>query len=345
MDATPRGLSSAEAQARLKQVGPNAQHTKADITGLRLLLNQFKNPLVLLLVFAMALSFFLGETADALIVLSVVLLSALLGFFQEYRAANAVAKLLAIINTKVSVLRDGVASAMPTEQVVPGDIILLSAGDAIPADSALLEAKDVFVDEAALTGESYPAEKSIELAPADAPLSARANALFQGTHVVSGTAKALVVHTGEQTEFGQIYQHLQRPPPETEFERGIRAFGNMLIYITLLLVLAIFAINVYLHKPAVDSFLFALALAVGLTPELLPAIVSITLANGAQAHGETKDHRQAPGCYRKLWQHEYALLRQNRHADRRRNAHSLRAGWRGPRERACAVSRLSQRHI
>ena len=288
LHTTPRGLSSVEAQTRLMQIGPNANRGRAEVTWPRLLLNQFKSPLVLLLVFAMALSFFLGETTDALIVLSVVLLSALLGFFQEYRAANTMAKLLAIIKTRVSVMRDGAAVDVPAEQIVPGDIVLLSAGDAIPADGVLLEANDVFVDEATLTGESYPAEKGAAITPADAPLSGRSNVLFQGTHVVSGMAKALIVHTGVQTEFGQIYQHLQHPPPETEFERGIRTFGNMLIYITLIMVISIFAINVYFHKPAVDSFLFALALAVGLTPELLPAIISITLANGAQRMAKQK---------------------------------------------------------
>ena len=288
LHTTPRGLSSVEAQTRLMQIGPNANRGRAEVTWPRLLLNQFKSPLVLLLVFAMALSFFLGETTDALIVLSVVLLSALLGFFQEYRAANTMAKLLAIIKTRVSVMRDGAAVDVPAEQIVPGDMVLLSAGDAIPADGVLLEANDVFVDEATLTGESYPAEKGAAITPADAPLSGRSNVLFQGTHVVSGMAKALIVHTGVQTEFGQIYQHLQHPPPETEFERGIRTFGNMLIYITLIMVISIFAINVYFHKPAVDSFLFALALAVGLTPELLPAIISITLANGAQRMAKQK---------------------------------------------------------
>ena len=280
--STPQGLSAREAQERLAVYGLNAHHAYADITWPRLLLNQFKNPLVLLLIFAMLLSMGLGEITDALIVLGVVLMSASLGFLQEYRATHTVAKLLNLIHINTGVLRDGTAMEIPAEQVVPGDVILLSAGDAIPADSVLLEAKDLFVDEAALTGESYPAEKNPQPAPADAPLGRRTNVVFQGTHVISGMARALAVRTGTQSEFGQLSQHVRARPVETDFERGIRAFGNMLIYITLMLILSIFAINVYFHKPVVDSFLFALALAVGLTPELLPAIVSITLAQGAQ---------------------------------------------------------------
>ncbi len=287
LNSSPQGLTAAESYKRLQANGDTGMRRR-DVVWPRLLLSQFKSPLVLLLIFAMGLSFFLGETTDALIVLSVVLMSSLLGFFQEFRAANTVASLLAIIKTSTTVVRDGKEVKVPADQLVGGDVIVPSAGDAIPADCVLLEARDVFVDEAALTGESFPAEKSVALAAADAPFSARSNALFQGAHIVSGIARAMVVNTGSQTEFGKISQHLRRPPPETEFERGIRSFGNMIIYITLIMVIAILAINAYLQKPVVDSFLFALALAVGLTPELLPAIISITLANGAQRMAKRK---------------------------------------------------------
>ena len=288
LGTTSDGLTTLDAERRLKAHGLNMSRVKSQITPFSLLINQLKSPLVLLLIFAMGLSFFLGETTDALIVLSVVLLSTLLGFFQEYRATNAVAKLLDIIKTRVIVLRDGANSEIPFEQVVPGDVVLLSAGGAIPADCVLLEEKDLFVDEATLTGESYPAEKHVGVLPENTPLARRTNMLFQGTHVVSGTAKAIVVQTGAQTLFGEISARLQLRPPETEFERGIRIFGDMLIKITLILVMALFAINVFFAKPVVNSFLFALALAVGLTPELLPAIVSITLANGAQRMAKKK---------------------------------------------------------
>ena len=276
------GLTQVEADRRLLQFGPNRTSDTRALIPLRLLLNQFRSPLVILLLFAMTLSLFLGETTDGVIVLAIVLGSALLGFWQEYRASNAVARLLTVIQTTVTVLRDGHEIELPKDALVPGDVIVLAAGGAVPADCRILRSTDLFVDESTLTGESYPAEKSVGDLPDDTPLAKRSNALFQGSHVVSGTGRALVVQTGAQTVFGEIAEKLRLRPPATEFERGLRHFGGMLIQITMFLVIAIFGINVYLHRPVVDSFLFALALAVGLTPELLPAIVSITLARGAQ---------------------------------------------------------------
>jgi len=280
--ARPDGLTQIEADRRLLRLGPNRRSDTRAITPLGLLLNQFRSPLVLLLLFAMTLSLFLGETTDGVIVLAIVLGSALLGFFQEYRAGHAVAKLLAVIQTRVTVLRDGREVDLPQDVLVPGDVVVLAAGAAVPADCRILRSTDLFVDESTLTGESYPAEKGAADLPGDTPLAKRSNALFQGSHVVSGTGRAVVVQTGAHTVFGEIAERLRLRPPETEFERGLRRFGGMLIQITMLLVIAIFGINVYLNRPVVDSFLFALALAVGLTPELLPAIVSLTLARGAQ---------------------------------------------------------------
>jgi Mg2+-importing ATPase len=280
--ARPDGLTQIEAERQQLRFGPNRRSDTRKTTPPGLLLNQFRSPLVLLLLFAMALSLFLGETTDGLIVLAIVLGSALLGFLQEYRASSAVAKLLAVIQTKVTVLRDGHEVQLPHDALVRGDVIVLAAGAAVPADCRILRSTDLFVDESTLTGESYPAEKSAGDLPGETPLARRANALFQGSHVVSGTGRAVVVQIGANTVFGEIAERLRLRSPETEFERGLRHFGGLLIQITLLLVIAIFAINVYLHRPVVDSFLFALALAVGLTPELLPAIVSLTLARGAQ---------------------------------------------------------------
>ncbi len=276
------GLTQVEAERRLLQFGPNRTSDTRTLTPFRLLLNQFRSPLVLLLLFAMSLSLFLGETTDGVIVLAIVLGSALLGFWQEYRASNAVADLLTIIQTTVPVLRDGKEVELPQDALVVGDVIVLAAGAAVPADCRILRSTDLFVDESTLTGETYPAEKNVGDLPEDTPLAKRSNVLFQGSHVVSGTGRAVVAQTGAETVFGDIAERLRLRPPATEFERGLRHFGGMLIQITLLLVIAIFAINVYLQRPVVDSFLFALALAVGLTPELLPAIVSITLARGAQ---------------------------------------------------------------
>ena len=169
---------------------------------------------------------------------------------------------------------------VPVEEVVPGDLIVLKAGDIIPGDCLILQSKDLFLDEAALTGESFPAEKAPCLLPEETPLGRRSNSLFLGTHVVSGTARAIVVRTGKETEFSQISQRMALGRPETGFERGVRHFGYLLMEVTLILVIAIFAINVALARPVLDSFLFSLALAVGMTPQLLPAIVSVNLCTG-----------------------------------------------------------------
>jgi len=164
----------------------------------------------------------------------------------------------------------------------------LSAGDVIPGDCLIVESKDLFVDEAALTGETFPVEKSAGILPPETPLSQRKNMLFMGTHVVSGSARALVARTGTETEFGQVSARLKLRPPETEFEHGVKHFGYLLMEVTLLLVISIFAINVYFHRPVLDSLLFSLALAVGLTPQLLPAIISINLAYGAKRMAQQK---------------------------------------------------------
>ncbi len=282
LSARPEGLTQIEADRRLLRFGPNRNSDTRSATPFGLLLNQFRSPLIILLLFAMALSLFLGETTDGVIVLAIVLGSALLGFWQEYRASTAVAKLLAVIQMRVTVLRDGHEVELPQDALVPGDVVVLAAGAAVPADCRILRSTDLFVDESTLTGESYPAEKGAGDLPGDTALAKRSNALFQGSHVVSGTGRAVVVQTGANTVYGAIADWLRLRPPETQFEHGLRRFGGLLIQITLLLVIAIFGINVYLHRPVVDSFLFALALAVGLTPELLPAIVSLTLARGAQ---------------------------------------------------------------
>jgi Mg2+-importing ATPase len=288
LGATPHGLTSVEAQRRLARYGANRLTPQQRSTALPLLLAQFKSPIMVLLFFAAGLSFFLGERIDALIILLILVVSGLLSYWQERGAAYAVRRLLAVIETKATVLRDGAATDIPVEAVVPGDCVLLNAGDMIPGDCRILESHALYVDEAALTGETYPVEKAAGVLPPETPLKERIRALFLGTHVVSGTATALVVRTGKDTEFGHVSARLQLRPPETEFERGIRRFGNLLLEVTLMLVLAIFAINVYLNRPVLESFLFALALAVGLTPQLLLAIISIVLAQGAQRMAEAQ---------------------------------------------------------
>lgn len=279
---TPQGLSDAEARQRLLRSRANQLRAHRHSPAWRLLLSQFESPIILILLFATGLSFFVHDHGGALIILSIVLISGLLGFWQEHGAANAVEKLLALVQVTATVLRDGKPSPVPADEVVPGDVIMLTAGDSIPGDCLLLEEKDLYVNEASLTGETFPVEKSPAVLSAETPLNARANTLFMGTNVISGSATAVVARVGNATEFGQVSQHLKLKAPETEFERGIRRFGYMLMEVTLILVIAIFFINVYLQRPVFDSFLFALALAVGLTPQLLPAIISINLSHGAR---------------------------------------------------------------
>ncbi|MEN6370103.1 MAG: magnesium-translocating P-type ATPase [Thermotogota bacterium] len=279
---TPAGLNSQEAELRLATSGPNHLHEAKRAGSLALLAAQFKSPITLVLVGASILSFGLGDITNASIILGIVLASALLGFWQERGATQAVAKLLDLVRVRAAVVRNGSEEDIPVEDVVPGDVVRLHAGDVIPADGLILESKDLFVDEASLTGETFPAEKQSGVLPAATPLAARTNALFMGTHVVSGTATAVVVATGLATEFGRISHHLRLRPPETDFERGVRRLGHLLLEITLFLVLALFAVNVTFHRPVLDSLLFSLALAVGLTPQLLPAIISVNLSHGAR---------------------------------------------------------------
>jgi Mg2+-importing ATPase len=288
LETTKDGLKNDEARRRLARYGANTLKPPKRSDDFTLLVGQFKSPLIMILFFATALSFFLGDTVDAYIILSIVLASGLLGFWQERGASNAVKKLLSIVQIKAAVMRDGSSKEIPIEDIVPGDIVTLNAGDIIPGDGLIQESKDLFVDEAMLTGETFPAEKVASVMPAETPLGERTNSLWMGTHVVSGSATALIVRTGRDTEFGKVSDRLKLRPPETEFEHGIKQFGYFLMEVTLLLVVAIFAINVYLARPVLDSFLFSLALAVGLTPQLLPAIISINLSHGAKRMAEKK---------------------------------------------------------
>lgn len=280
--ASRGGLDPADADQRLKQYGRNSIQARQHATALRLFLTQFKSPLVLILIFAAIISILVGEWVDASIVLAIVVGSTLLGFAQEYNATNAVERLRSQVTIRSNLLRGGQPQMLPSELVVPGDVALLSAGSLIPADGIVLEADDFFVNQAVLTGETFPAEKAPSTVPAGASLAQRTNCVFMGTNVSSGTARVLLVQTGKSTVFGQLAERLSLRPPETEFERGIRNFGNLLTQVMLIMVAIVLAVNLYLAKPPIDSLLFALALAVGLTPELLPAIISITLSFGAQ---------------------------------------------------------------
>jgi Mg2+-importing ATPase len=275
------GLPPEEAAMRQKVSAQRRLNAPRHDSGLLLFLRQLKSPVTLILIAAAILSFFLGERSDAFIILAIIFASAVLGYYQERGAASALRRLLQMVQVKVTVIRGGQENSIPLEEVVPGDIVSLNAGQTVPGDCRLLSSRDLYANEASLTGETFPAEKKCDLVSPQASLSEKHNVLFMGTHVISGTATAVVVHTGVDTEFGNISRHLRRLQPETEFERGIRRFGYLLMEVTLLLVVIIFSLNIFLHKPVLDSFLFSLAIAVGLTPQLLPAIISINLAKGA----------------------------------------------------------------
>ena len=276
------GLQREDVEPRLKQYGSNVIKARQQTTAFGLFLNQFRSPLVLILIFAAVVSVVVGEWTDASIVLAVVLGSTVLGFVQEYRASAAIEKLRSQITIKSNVLRGGQPQVVPSEQIVPGDVVLLSAGSLIPADGVVLAANDFFVNQAVLTGETFPVEKDPGSVPSKAGLAERTNCVFMGTSVSSGTAQVLIVQTGKVTVFGQIAQRLSLRPAETEFERGIHRFGNLLTRVILVMVVIVLAVNLFLDKPLIDSLLFSLALAVGLSPELLPAIISLTLSHGAQ---------------------------------------------------------------
>ncbi len=278
----PGGLTTASAEAARARHGRNVLAQAGRHGDLAILWGQLGNPMQLLLLGAAALSFAVGSATDAWIILGIVLLSASIGFWQERAAARAVASLLARVAVNAVALRDGRDREMPVADIVPGDIVRLRAGNLVPADLVLLDAKALHVDEAALTGESMPSEKRPGPVAADTPLAGRSGSLWFGTHVVSGSALALVVRTGAGTAFGAIAGRLDTRRPPSDFERGVSAFGGLLARVVAVLVVGIFVVNMYFERPFLESFLFAVALAVGLVPEMLPAIVSLTLSAGAR---------------------------------------------------------------
>jgi Mg2+-importing ATPase len=282
LGGAPQGLSETEARARLAAVGANTLRMRKKATAAGLFLSQFKSPLVLILVFATFVSALARDYPDAAVILVIVIGSAVITFAQEFTASNAVEKLRARLVHTVTVLRDGAPRPVPAEEIVPGDVVMLSAGSLIPADGLVLEAKDFFVNQAVLTGETFPVEKSPGTAVPQAGLAERTNCVFMGTTVGSGTARVLIAETGAGTAYGRIADRLMHRPPETEFERGIRRFGLMLSQVMVALILVVFGMNIVSVKPPLDSLLFAIALAVGISPELLPAIITINLSKGAR---------------------------------------------------------------
>jgi Mg2+-importing ATPase len=282
LEATQAGLSQQEAHARSARFGPNTLRDRSERPLLIQYLSHFKNPLVLVLLAASAVSALTGEITGFVIIWAIVLMSVTLDFFQEYRAGRAADQLKKTVAVRATVLRDGHSQDIPIADLVPGDVVLLAAGDLIPADCRLLEAKDFFINQSLLTGESYPVEKHARELPAPAAdLSQAENAVFMGTSVISGMAKAMVCRTGADTAVGNIADSLTVKAPPTAFELGIQSFGMLIMRLTFLLVLFVFLINAFFHRPFLESFLFAIALAVGLTPELLPMVITVTLSRGA----------------------------------------------------------------
>jgi Mg2+-importing ATPase len=280
--ATPEGLTSSEAAERLTRYGPNLFHPQRKHAVLFQFLSKFSNPLVIILLIASAISALTGDAANFIIISIIVFMSVILDFIQEYRAGKAADKLRELVTVHVQVLRDGKSQEIPLPSLVPGDVVLLAAGDLVPGDGRILDSKDFFVNQALLTGEPYPIEKKPGELPDEAEILSASNAILRGTSVISGTAKVLICNTGANTVLGDIAGSLTAKAPPTAFEQGIRSFGLLIMRLTIFLVLFVLLVNAFFHRPWLESFIFAIALAVGLTPELLPMIVSVTLARGAQ---------------------------------------------------------------
>lgn len=285
LEASPSGLSSEEAENRLEIYGANELARRKKHSAIIDFLVLFRSPLVIILMVAGLISGILGEWPNTVIIFSIVLLSVVLDYYQESKAEKAAEALKEAVTTTATVMRDGTRQEIKIHDVVPGDIVYLSAGDITPADSRVMSAKDLFVNQSALTGESFPVEKTPTLVTVKNPaITEWSNYLFMGTSVVSGTATALVTRTGGTTEYGKIAKKLVTKPPETEFERGIKGFGFLIMQVTILLVLFVFMVNALLKPDTngiLNALLFAVALAVGLTPELLPMIITVNLSRGA----------------------------------------------------------------
>jgi Mg2+-importing ATPase len=276
------GLSSAEVATRRLRYGPNTLEGRRRVSLPLKFLSRFRNPLAIILLIAAAVSALTGDLTSFIIISTIVLMSAVLDTVQEYRAEEAAESLKVSVALKERVLRDGREVTVLGQDLVPGDVVMLAAGDLVPADGRLLEARDFFVNEALLTGESYPAEKHASNEGVDSPEVASAtNAAFMGSSVMNGSARLLVCSTALTTQLGQISSSLRHAPPPSALDQGTHRFGMLIVRFTEVLVLFVLLINLLFHRPWLESFLFAVALAVGLTPELLPMIVSVTLARGA----------------------------------------------------------------
>ncbi len=281
LDTSKKGLGEKEAEKRLGKYGHNAIEKKETRSALKIFLSQFKNPLIYILVFATIVAAFVGDKTEAVIILAIVFLNSVLGFFQEYRSEKALEKLRKYIKFKAKVLRNGERAEIEAEKLVPGDIVFLNIGDKVPADIRLIEVQDFSADESVLTGESLPVYKKTEHLKKENPNPQDLiNTAFMGTIVASGTASGVAVSTGESTFFGKTASSLKEEK-KSDFEENMAKFGNFLLKIILITTVFVFAANFLLHKGLVESLLFALALAVAITPEVLPIIITVALSRGA----------------------------------------------------------------
>jgi Mg2+-importing ATPase len=280
--ASPAGLNANEAQRRFATFGPNDAAAAKRTPPWLQFLARFRNPLVIILLVASGLSAAAGDVTSFLIVVAIVCLSMVLDFAQEFRAHSAIDALRRSVAVRASTRRDGIVISIPVDQLVPGDVVELIAGDLVPADARLIESRDLFINQALLTGEAYPVEKEAGDAPTgvDNPAGA-SNTVFAGTSVISGTGTILICRTGRNTSLGALAASLAEKPPATAFDAGIRRFGLLILRFTVLMVLFVLVVNIAFHRPALESVMFALALAVGLTPELLPMVITVTLARAA----------------------------------------------------------------
>lgn len=284
LDTTRAGLTSEEAAARLTHYGANEIRATRRITGRQILLAQFRNILILILIAGAALSFSMGHTVESIVIAVIVAFSVVLGFLQEYRAERALEALRELAAPTATVIRDGVECALPTRDLVPGDVILLHVGDRVPADGRLLQAINLMADEAPLTGESLPVDKASDRLPdVDLPVGDRHNMVHAGTTITHGRGTAVLVATGMDTEFGRIAQLLQSVEAvRTPLQKNIDRVGSVLARIALVIVLLIVGLGLLRGQPVLEMLIFGIALAVAVVPEALPAVVTISLAIGVQ---------------------------------------------------------------
>lgn len=272
LKSRPDGLNEIEAKQRLATYGSNDLKKDKEINPIVKFVGYFKDPMIIILTLAAIISAATGSSRSAMVIGAMILMSVLLNFYQEHKSNRAAAKIAARLNIFTTVLRRGQKTKVAAQNVVPGDIILLSAGDIVPADGIILEADDFFLNESVLTGESLPVEKNVD--PSN-------NLVFSGTNVVSGFSKILTIKTGEQTEFGSIAKNLDKKESANAFELGIKKFGFLIIRAIAVIVAVIFLLNAILKKDVVESLIFSIAVAVGVMPELLPMIISVTMSRGS----------------------------------------------------------------